>query len=142
MADPAQFALLTDDQCVGIAEMDSTHDEFLVLYAQAREADRTSFAARLKSLHDHTRTHFAFEEKLMSESGFPATSEHTSEHQRLLGELARFLERAEAGSQMMARAWLQQQVPEWFRSHLLSMDSALAAHLKKSEDPQYVRMRV
>lgn len=133
MAEGTALSVLRDDQCVGISEMDSTHDEFLVLHAQARAADKASFARQLKALYDHTRGHFAYEEQLMTESGFPAIAEHTSDHQRLLGELDRFLQRAEAGSQMMARAWLQQQVPDWFRSHLLNMDSALAAHLKKSE---------
>ena len=39
---------------------------------------------------EHTRAHFDAEDRLMAEHGFPATSEHQNEHQRVLGEMTRF----------------------------------------------------
>lgn len=140
--DPLATAVPAPELSLGIPDMDRTHHEFLDLCARTRQADAATFAAHLRALRDHTLVHFANEEALMRESAFPATAEHSSEHQRVLGELDRFLARAEAGSQALARAWLVDQVPEWFRSHLLSMDSALAAHLKGTGAAQYVHLRV
>jgi hemerythrin len=68
-----------------------------------------------------------------SMSGFPAISEHASDHQRVLGELARFEKRVVAGSTAMARAYIREQLPHWFDLHIKTMDSALAAHLKNSQ---------
>jgi hemerythrin len=67
---------------------------------------------------------------MMEESGFAAISEHISDHQRVLGELTRFGKRIAAGSTAMARAYIREQLPQWFEIHLQTMDSALAAHLK------------
>lgn len=129
-------------QLLGIERMDDTHREFVALCAAAGSAQGSEFVAALRRLFEHTQAHFRDEETLMRESGFPATAEHSGEHQRVLGELHRFLMRAEAGHGQLARAWIRDAVPEWFRSHLLSMDSALAAHLKIIRGGGHVRLRV
>lgn len=119
-----------DDLLLGNPEMDQTHREFLALHAELLQSKGTEFALRFTALLEHTREHFAFEERLMAASGFPATAEHKADHQRLLGELDRFSQRINVGSTVMAKAWLKEQVPDWFLTHVISMDSALAAHLK------------
>lgn len=138
----AEIAAFEQDFLLGIDDMDRTHREFIELLVNAKAADKSLFPTRFRELRDHTREHFAHEERLMRECGFPAVAEHTSEHQRVLGEMDRFLARAEAGTAALARAWLNEQVPEWFRGHLLSMDSALAAHLKLTGGKQDVYLRV
>ncbi len=115
---------------LGVPEMDAVHREFVELVNRLECADRTEFAALFGQLVDHTQTHFDNENALMRSSGFPAIREHMDEHQRVLGELRRINERVQRGSTLMAKAYVREQLPAWFDLHAVTMDSALAAHLK------------
>lgn len=115
---------------LGVIAMDQVHGEFLYLYDLVSHAGQQEFAELFQQLLKHTRRHFAAEEAMMTASGYPAAQEHRADHQRVLGEMERFGRRIAAGQTRFARAWLQQQLPDWFRTHLLHMDSSLAAHLK------------
>ena len=117
-----------------LQQMDDTHLEFVHLVNQLAEAEKGAFAPLFQSLAEHTELHFEREQKLMEESGFPAISEHHADHQRILGELARFGKRVAAGSTTMARAYVREQLPHWFELHIQTMDSALAAHLKSKQE--------
>jgi hemerythrin-like metal-binding protein len=81
-------------------------------------------------LREHTRLHFENEAKLMKSCRFPAIGEHNSEHLRVLGELAHFSHSVATGRMGAARAYAKA-LPDWFATHLATMDAALAACLKK-----------
>jgi len=68
----------------------------------------------------------------MKETGFPAKREHIEEHRRVLADLEAMLERAEHGRMRLPREFIKNHMPEWFQLHLVTMDSALAQHLKVS----------
>ena len=44
-----------------------------------------------------------------------------------------FRSRVKAGKTSMARAYVREQLPGWFKTHLITMYSALAAHLAKQD---------
>lgn len=115
---------------LGIELMDDTHKEFINLVNELSEAGDTEYADLFDKLIAHTQQHFLQEEKLMIESGFPAYAEHNDEHQRILGELNQFKKRVDRGLVAFGRDYIKERMPEWFRLHAASMDSALAAHLK------------
>lgn len=110
--------------------MDHMHREFVELHAKLLQASGAAFAEGFKELLAHSRKHFNSEEILMDATGFSATAEHKADHQRVLGEMDRFAQRIAKGSTAMAKAWLKEQLPDWFEVHVRNMDSALAAHLK------------
>jgi hemerythrin-like metal-binding protein len=114
-----------------VPQMDATHREFVDLVNRMGMADKEEFARLFEELNKHTRNHFDAEQQMMEDSKFPAIGEHRDEHQRVLGELARFAQRVAAGSTMMSRAYVREQLPQWFELHAQTMDSALAAHLKQ-----------
>jgi hemerythrin-like metal-binding protein len=117
---------------LGLAEMDDTHREFVELLNHTAAATGTDFTALLEELVAHTEAHFESEQTLMEQSGFPAREEHIGDHQRILGQLVKFRDRLREGkSGMMARAYVREQLPGWFQTHLITMDSALVAHLAK-----------
>lgn len=116
-----------------LPQMDDTHSEFVDLVNRLADANREEFASLFKNLAEHTQSHFDSEQQMMEESHFPAIAEHISDHQRILGELARFGKRVAAGSTTMARAYVSEQLPNWFELHIQTMDSALAAHLKNNQ---------
>lgn len=112
------------------AQMDDTHREFVELVNRIEQCGQVAFIDGFRQLVTHTEAHFANEQLLMEQSKFPATAEHVGEHQRVLGQLHQMLRRIEKGSVAMARAFVCEQVPGWFKLHAITMDSALAAHLK------------
>lgn len=117
---------------VGDAAIDHTHREFLELCLAAEQAPGDEFAASLQALFAHTQAHFAEEEVRMQATAYPALGEHRAHHRTLLGDLQRFAQRAAAGRDAMARAWLSDSLPQWFDLHARTMDSALAVHLRQT----------
>lgn len=112
------------------AELDHTHQVFIKLLNQTAAAGKDQFVAQLQQLLEHTQQHFAQEEQLMQASNFPSLTEHRAEHQRVLGELQQLATHAQQGrSILLARAYVQDKLPEWFNLHTTTMDSALVAHL-------------
>jgi hemerythrin-like metal-binding protein len=122
---------------LGHAQMDQTHREFVDLVNRLEDCDQATFIVGFQTLLMHTAAHFAAEQLLMEQSGFPATAEHTGEHQRVLGQLQQMLRRIERGSTVMARAFVREQLPGWFKLHAITMDSALAAHLRLVRNRQF-----
>ncbi|ANQ83621.1 bacteriohemerythrin [Azoarcus olearius] len=125
--------LVWDDarHTLGVAEMDATHREFVELVGRLAAADDASFPKLFAEFHDHTRDHFFAEDAKMKATRFNAIGEHISEHQRVLIELRSFNRNVQAGRMRFARAYVRENLKEWFDLHLATMDSALAAHLKQ-----------
>ncbi|MEJ2608884.1 MAG: hemerythrin domain-containing protein [Candidatus Thiodiazotropha sp.] len=121
---------------LGVSQIDQTHQEFIELVNRMNSADKPSFIILFQNLIEHTESHFSKELDLMKASAFSAIREHTDEHQRVLGDLRRFGSRVAKGSLQLGRAYITQQLPNWFELHTCTMDSALAAHLKKCEAPK------
>jgi hemerythrin-like metal-binding protein len=119
---------------LGMAQMDKTHAEFVALINRLGRVEKAEFVTLFPTLIEHTQAHFDAEQQLMESSRFPATGEHRSEHQRVMGELTRFGEKVAAGSTALGRAYIREQLPQWFEQHTLTMDSALAVHLKYTQE--------
>lgn len=115
---------------VGVAEMDSVHALFVQALAVLEKADDAEFPQLFHALALHTRAHFENESRLMRTYRFTAIGEHESDHQRVLGELAQLGRGVAAGRLGLARSYVAAGMPAWFRTHLLTMDSALAACIK------------
>jgi hypothetical protein len=49
----------------------------------------------------------------------------------VLGELEKFERQINLGRESFARAYVRQALPDWFRLHAATMDSALAAHWRR-----------
>jgi hemerythrin-like metal-binding protein len=115
---------------LGVSDMDQTHLEFIDLVNQLGLAQEQNFVVLFSQLLEHTENHFSSEMQLMQETGFAAIREHTDEHLRVLGEMQRIGKKVASGSTMLAKAYVTQQLPQWFHLHAITMDSALAAHIK------------
>lgn len=114
---------------LGDKSVDSTHREFVSLVEQAASAQPEKLAPALQNLVEHTREHFQEEESRMQSVNHRLLSEHRAEHQRILGDMERFCQRAEKGRGAMARAWVADNLMEWFTAHARTMDSAMVADL-------------
>ena len=118
---------------LGVHEMDKTHEEFIHLVQQLCNVENSSFNILFQQFLAHTQAHFSHEQELMEQTRFPAIAEHTAEHRRILGELDRFNTKVRHGIFMYARAYVREMLPDWFKLHLATMDSALAAHILQTQ---------
>lgn len=114
--------------------MDDTHKEFIELYTKLVSAGDDTFASLFEEFVSHTSSHFLNEDALMEQSKFPSIAEHRADHQRVLNELKYFQEKVRNNKFSFARFFIKDRIPSWFKQHLATMDSALAYHLKTSEE--------
>lgn len=114
---------------VGNALIDRDHQQFIDLVNRIAGATSAEFASLFDELYAHTQEHFDRENELMTQYGFPAEVIHRNEHQRVLNEFKQFQRQTAKGSLSMARAFVIEQVPEWFNLHIATMDSALASFI-------------
>ena len=115
---------------LGVAEMDATHQEFVAMADRLLAVDDAEFPVIFAALQAHTIRHFEHEKTLMKACSIPAIGEHESEHLRVLGELAHFASGVRRGRVAAAREYARH-VPQWFSTHLATMDAALAGCLKR-----------
>lgn len=116
---------------LSLPEIDDDHAESVALWRRVAAAAPAEFPECLAAFVDHLAAHFAREEALMTAVGYRDLPHHAAEHARTIAEARRFLEQARAGRSMMARAWVTDFVPDWFRRHVLMFDSEVARVVKR-----------
>ena len=114
---------------LGVPELDYRHDEFIGIVNHLKTADTADFIRLFAALVVHTEKHFHAENKLMQETHFPDLEEHIREHMKVLRDLKSINNMVGRGSIMMARTFISEQLPEWFRLHTTTMDTSLSIHL-------------
>ena len=112
-------------------EIDTLHKEFLDIYNSMDLANNESIKKVATKLHEHTKHHFAHEEKLMDRYDYPRSREHKDEHAKVLAELQFFIDKSHSVFGMnILKSYMSEKLPYWFDLHLISMDSDLTAYLK------------
>jgi hemerythrin-like metal-binding protein len=116
--------------CLGVDSMDSTHQEFIALVNGLGSATDEEFPQLFHELLEHTESHFTAENKLMEEVRFPPIDIHKGEHHRVLEQMRVIGSKVENGSITTGRTFVLT-IPQWFREHAATMDSALAGCVKE-----------
>ena len=122
---------------VALEFMNRDHAEFAALRQKlldllAGEVSNTAVDDALADLGEHTRRHFAEEEQVMRETGFPVYEIHKGEHERVLADIEAQVERWMLGRDAQAlRDWLDRAVGTWLVEHVSSMDFVTAAFAEK-----------
>ncbi|MBI4809039.1 MAG: hemerythrin family protein [Nitrosomonadales bacterium] len=121
---------------VALEFMNRDHAEFVVLRARLLEllsaaAPDARVDKLLGELLAHTRHHFAEEERLMQETGFPPYPVHKRDHDHVLADMTTRVERWKQGHDVPAlKEWLDRDIGDWFVSHVSSMDFVTAGFIK------------
>lgn len=121
---------LPDSYRVGVNAIDHRHEEFWELLERLKGIPAAEFAEGFRELIEHTVNHFAEEEADMDGLDYPNRTEHRSEHQKALDEMHYFLEKVDSGKMVFAKAYVNDRLGDWFKNHLLNMDSDLARVMK------------
>jgi len=112
-------------------QMDNLHQEFIDIYNSIVDSSIESYKNVMQKLFEQTKRHFKEEELKMDEFNYPRKKEHIDEHNKVLGEMEYFINRANSKiGQMMLKSYYKEKLPSWFDLHLISMDSDLANFLK------------
>ncbi len=116
---------------VGFDEFDEDHKRLLTLGSAVSAASsdgraREAVACLLDALGDESTRHFAREEKLMRETGYPLLLEHHDQHNRLSSELHLFIQQYEVGHLSPDR--LAGFLVDWVVSHIVTHDKKFQQH--------------
>src|SRR5262245_50466130 len=119
---------------VGISSIDGQHQN---LFGVARELyqamnagqGKAVMAGILDRLVQYTVVHFAQEERLMQECGYPELPKHRLEHELLTKQVLAFQKDYEAGRVAMS-VQLLQFLKSWLEQHIQAEDRAYAPYLK------------
>jgi hemerythrin len=122
---------------VGVDEIDAQHQEWirhhnLLADAVGRHEGPVRLGQVLGFLLDYVTGHFAAEERLMADHGYPDRASHAARHaefKAILGDLVRDY-REEGASNRLATA-VDGELRAWLVQHITTVDLRLGEFLKK-----------
>jgi len=111
---------------VGVRALDYQHGILMdtmneLRQAVVRGAGREQVSEVLDRLIEFTRMHFATEERLLEQTGFPALAAHRVEHQRVLAQILEAAHRAQHGEEVHMHSLLIF-LRDWYVTHIGSLD--------------------
>ena len=113
----------------GDARMDDTHEEFVDMLNQLLATPQDQQLPLYRQFVEHTREHFAQEERWMVATGFAPDNCHASHHATIMETLHAVVEHYENDDKEIITR-LAEALVEWFPQHAASMDAGLALHMK------------
>lgn len=131
---PAPFLPWKEEHRIGIQQFDLEHQELVALINQLHtlmvvKRDRVQADRLMDTLLQTIRRHFANEEALLSELGFPELEAHAQEHSALIDELSSLQRQFKAGtlSALATPHFLQ----KWLLDHLQTTDRKYVAFMRR-----------
>jgi len=116
----------------GIPSVDHEHAELIgllnLLHAEIIRQDAGAVDRFLGELHDAIASHFALEEAVMREAGYPGLARHKEDHERLLDEIRDLMEEQFAAVDADLAGNLAPRLERWFVSHFHEEDARLHGH--------------
>jgi len=122
---------------VALIEMNDVHYEEIEIINQLHELvvsgqDSGLISEKLKELQAHTIEHFANEERLMQEYGFPPYPIHKYNHDQFLNDFAGLVKNWESTKDPKELLFfLENTLPEWLHNHISTLDTVTAMFLKE-----------
>jgi hemerythrin len=117
---------------IGIAAIDIQHREIaelvnLIVDDLVKGVPFETLKKMLFDLVHFVRVHFAYEERLMAEHGYPEIESHVEDHNRLIQQLSNIIEKDScvAHKAVLAPAFLI----DWIELHALQDDMKLGKYL-------------
>ncbi len=123
---------------LGVEEIDAQHRELFARAGRLREAirgnDRTQVEPLVGYLGEYVLEHFAAEERLMRDHGYPGVAAHRAAHERFKNDFAALAaDFSERGATALVALTLHNWVTEWLRTHVGGLDLELARWLREPE---------
>jgi hemerythrin len=112
----------SDQYSVGVEKIDAQHKQIIDMInllqdALAKKDASAEIKQVLLSLAEYAKTHFSYEEKLMTHIDYPGLAAHVREHARLTQEVQDMLKRLKRGDSVSARRLLSM-LRSWWTTHI------------------------
>jgi hemerythrin len=115
--------------------LDEHHHALFRLVDQLNEAileerENEIIGQVLDALVDYTKMHFAAEEHLMRQVGYPGLPQHKEAHGRLVAQVQEFQDRFRNGDRSVTADITQFLMTDWLVKHIIGMDELYAPYFK------------
>jgi hemerythrin len=125
----------TDQMCVGVKLLDNDHKKLVLLINELNEGiennrDKQELDSVFESLVSFTRLHFAHEEQLLFETGYPAAATHQQEHESMIQKLVDLHARFRSGAPMAMHTDGVELLKSWLFNHMYGADQEYAPYLE------------
>ncbi len=140
-----RFAL-TEDLVTGVQAIDEQHRALLELGNKAVDlsaikADRAVFEEALRFLADYVTYHFAAEEYVMLEYGYPNYEHHRLWHERFRHGVSEWLNHAKTeGVSQDLRLKMSVGIEDWLLEHVRITDKGLSEFLRQKVDAASIHL--
>jgi hemerythrin len=118
----------------GIDVIDEQHKRIVQyineLYDAQVTLDKKAIGNVIEELVDYTISHFAFEESLMEQSGYPFVDPHKKVHELFIRKVTKFVERFQAGEEVSEE--LINMLQRWLINHIKNEDGDYADIVRAS----------
>ncbi|UVE17898.1 bacteriohemerythrin [Pseudomonas sp. LS44] len=124
-----------NDLNTGIGVIDNQHKRIVEMInrlyiARHGSAGRPAVAAVIEELVDYTQSHFAFEETLMEDAGYPLSCAHKRVHELFIRRVDEYRLRFKADEDVAEE--LQQLLARWLFNHIRNDDAGYADTVRQS----------
>ncbi len=120
----------------GIEVIDDQHRRIVGMINQLHRAHAGGSQLRvgdaLDELVDYTLSHFAFEEELMEEAGYPFCAAHRRVHAVFTRRVGEYRRRFQAGEDVVDE--LESMLPRWLFNHIRNDDKAYSEQVRRHLD--------
>lgn len=118
---------------VKIDSIDGQHQDLFRAANELREAvvagtGKAALAKMLDRLIEDTTAHFADEERLMADNGYPDFASHKAEHDKLTKQVLQF--RRDFGEGRIGVTFLMVLLGQWLANHIVDADQACGSYLR------------
>ena len=118
---------------IGVPPIDRQHRRIVVyinqLLSLGNHIDRDEVYSVLIQLVDYTVSHFAFEEELMEECGYPFTKAHKLVHKLFIRKVGSYVERFEQGEDITKELLIT--LKTWLVNHIKNDDKDFSSIVRK-----------
>lgn len=123
----------SDDYSVKVPSIDAQHQRLVAMLNDLHDGMSSGHGAEvltpiLAGLIDYTAQHFAHEETLFAQYGYPDAAEHIAEHRQLVAQVLAFKAKVES-KQATINMELMRFLKDWLIKHILGSDMRYSALL-------------
>ena len=112
----------------GIDVIDGQHRQLVEMINRLHQASSEQIRDVLLDLIDYTESHYAFEETLMEDAGYPFCKAHKRVHESFIKRVAGYKRRFDEGENIAEE--LTGVLSRWLVHHIKNDDAAYAADVK------------
>ena len=125
-----------DDMDTGIDIIDGQHRRIVEminhLHITQKSMERFAVGEVIDELVDYTLSHFAFEEELMEEAGYPFCAAHKRVHEVFTKRVSEYRMRFQAGEDVVDE--LKSMLSRWLFNHIRNDDKAYSEQVRQHLD--------